>query len=44
MDLDIYLLVMDSKLRKAKDRLTQYNMWSTNPVAITLRIKLGNLQ
>ena len=44
MGLDMYLSVMDSKLMKAKDMSTQYNMWSTNPVAITLRTKLGNLQ
>ena len=43
-DLDMYLSVMDSELRKAKDVLTQYNTWSTNPAAITLRTKINNLQ
>ena len=32
-DMDIYLSVMDSELRKAEDALTQYNMWSTDPVS-----------
>jgi len=44
MDLDMYLSVMDSELRKAKDALTQYNTWSTDPAALALRTKIDNLQ
>ena len=40
---DGYLSVMDSELRKAEDALTRYNRWATNPAAITLRKKIGNL-
>ena len=43
-DLDMYLSVMDGELRKAEDALTQYNTWSTDPAAITLRKKIDNLQ
>ena len=43
-DLDMYLAVMDSELRKAEDALTQYNTWSTDPAAIALRTKIDNLQ
>jgi len=43
-DLDMYLSVMDSELRKAEDALTQYNTWSTDPAAIALRTKIDNLQ
>ena len=43
-DMDIYLSVMDSELRKAEDALTQYNMWSTDPAALALRTKINNLQ
>ena len=44
MDLDMDLLVMDSELKKAEDILTQYNTWSVDPVAIALRMGIGNLQ
>ena len=44
-DLDMYLSVMDSELRKAEDdALTQYNTWSTDPAALALRTKIDNLQ
>jgi len=44
-DLDMYLeSVMGLELRKAKDMLNQYNMWSTDHAAITLRTKTDNLQ
>ena len=43
-DLEMYLSVMDSELRKAEDALTQYNTWSTDPAAIALRTKIDNLQ
>jgi len=36
-DLDMYLSVMDSELRRAEDALTQYNTWSTDPAALALR-------
>jgi len=42
-DLDMYLSVMDSELRKAEDALTQYNTQSTDPAAIALRTKIDNL-
>jgi len=44
MDLDMYLSVMDSELRKAEDALTQYNTWSTDRAALALRTKIDNLQ
>ena len=43
-DLDMYMSVMDSELRKAEDALTLYNTWSTDPAAIALRTKIDNLQ
>jgi len=43
-DLDGCLSVMNSELRKAEDGLTQYDSWSADPVAITLRVKVDNLQ
>ena len=43
-DLDMYLNVVDSELRKAEDTLTQYGMWSTDVAAIALRTKIDNLQ
>ena len=43
-DLNMYLSVMDSELRKADDALKQYNTWSTDPAAIDLRKKIDNLQ
>ena len=39
-DLNMYLSAMDSELTKAKDALTQYTTWSTDPVAIGLRTDL----
>ena len=44
MDLDMYLSVMDSELRKAEEALTQYDTWSTDPAAVALRSKIDNLQ
>jgi len=43
-DVDMYLTVMDSELRKAEGALTQYNTWSTDPAAIALRAKIDKLQ
>jgi len=43
-DLDAYLSMMDSELRKAEDALTQYNTLSTDPAALALRTKIDNLQ
>jgi len=44
MDLDMYLPVMDSELRKAEDTLMQCKTWSTDPAALALRMKIDNLQ
>ena len=44
MDLDLYLSTMDTELRKAEDALNQYETWTTDPPAIALRRKIGNLQ
>ena len=43
-DLDVYLSVMDSELKKAEDALTRHNAWSTDPAAVLLRTKIDNLQ
>jgi len=43
-DLDMYLSVMGSELRKAEDALTQYNTLSTDPAAIALRMKINDLE
>ncbi|KAF9649519.1 hypothetical protein BDM02DRAFT_3128351 [Thelephora ganbajun] len=43
-ELDMYLSVMDSELKKAEDALTQHNTWSTDPAAVALRTKIDNLQ
>ena len=43
-NLDMCLSVMGQELRKVRDALTQYNTWSTDPAAIALRTKVGNLQ
>jgi len=40
----MYLLVMDSELRKAENVLTQYNTWSTDLAALVPRTKINNLQ
>jgi len=40
----MYLSVMDLELRKVKVMLTQHNVWSAEPVAITLITKIDNLQ
>jgi len=40
----IYLLVMDSELRRAEDTLSQYNMWSTDLAALAMRTNINNLQ
>jgi len=44
MDLDMYLSVMDSKLKKAEDALTRYNTWSTDPAALAPRTGIDHLQ
>ena len=43
-DIDIYLSLMDSELKKAGDALTKYTTWSTDPAAIAIRTKIDNLQ
>jgi len=43
-DLDMYLSVMDSELKKVEDALKEYNAWSTDPAAIALRGKISNLR
>ena len=43
-DLDMYLSVIDSELKKAEDLSMQYSTWSTDPAAVTLRVKIDNLQ
>ena len=40
----MYLLVIDSELRRAEDTLSQYNMWSTGLAALAMRTKINNLQ
>jgi len=44
MDLDMYLSVMDTELRKFEDALDRHEPWSTDPAAIALRKKIGNLR
>lgn len=44
MDLDVHLSTMDPELRKAKDVLSQYSTWFTDPAAIALRTKINNIQ
>jgi len=43
-DLDIYLSAMDTETRRAEDASNQYEPWSTDPAAVALRRKIGNLQ
>jgi len=43
-DLGMYLSVIGSGLRKAGNTLKQYNTWSTDLAAITLKTKISNLQ
>ena len=43
-DLDKYLSVMDSEVRKAEDALMQYATWSPDPAAAALRTKIDNIQ
>ena len=43
-DLDMYLSVMDSELKKAEEGLKEHNTWSTDPAAIGLRKKIDCLK
>ena len=43
-DLEMYLSVMNTELKKAEDALAQYNLWSTDPAAIALRTKIDSLR
>ena len=43
-DLDMYLSVIDSESKKAKDALSQYNAQSIDPAAIALRKKIEDLR
>ena len=43
-DLDKYLATMDSECREAEEALTQYDTWSTDPKAVTLRTKIESFQ
>ena len=43
-DLDTYLAMIGSELRKAEDALMQYKAWSTESDAIALRTKAENLR
>ena len=43
-DLETYQTAIESELTKAEHALTQYTTWSVDPVAITLRTKIENLQ
>ena len=43
-DLDMYLSVADVELRKAEEKLREYNTWSTDPAAIELRRKIDCLK
>ena len=43
-DLDMYLSVMDSELKKAEEKLKEYNTWSTDPDAVGLRKKMDSLK
>ena len=43
-DLDMYLAVMDSELKKAGEKLKEHNSWSTDHAAIELRKKIDCLR
>jgi len=43
-DLEIYQAAIESESMEAEDALTQYTTWSIDPVAVTLRKKIENLQ
>ena len=43
-DLDMYLSVMDSELKKAKEGLEEYRAWSTDPAAMALRAKIDSIE
>ena len=43
MELDNYLTMIDSELKKAEEALTRYDTWSANPNAVALRTKIESL-
>ena len=43
-DLDMYLSVIDSELRKAEEAFSRHNTLSTGPPAVTLMTKIENLK
>jgi len=43
-DLDMYQLVVEAELRKAEEKLGNYNTWSTDSAAIELRKKMDCLK
>jgi len=43
-DLDMYLALMDSELKKAEEALGKFNKWSVDPAAVAIRTKIDNLQ
>ena len=43
-DLDMYLSTIDSELKRAEEVLIQHDTLSTDPAAVALRMKIGNLQ
>ena len=43
-DLDVYLSTIDSELRRAEEVLIRHDTRSTDPAAVALRTKIGNLQ
>ncbi|KAF9784001.1 hypothetical protein BJ322DRAFT_1068077 [Thelephora terrestris] len=43
-DVDMYLSVMDSEVKKAKEGLDKHHAWSTDPAAMALRTKVDNIQ
>ena len=43
-EIDLYLPVMDSEVAKTEGALTQHDAWSTDPTAVTLRTRVGNLR
>ena len=43
-DLDMYQTAIEAELTKAENALTQHTTWSTEPIAVALRMKIENLQ
>ena len=43
-DMDLYIALVGAELKKAEEKLTKYNVWSTDPAAIELRNKMDCLK